>query len=61
MEKTLKKDIKFEWMENCQEIMNLLNNKMVTYPILVFPYWKKEFHVDVDVSSVALDVVLAHP
>jgi hypothetical protein len=28
---------------------------------LVFPYSKKEFHVHVDVSSVALGTVLAQP
>ena len=34
---------------------------MVTTPILVFPDSKKEIHVHVDVSSIALDVVLTHP
>jgi hypothetical protein len=32
--------------------------EMVTAPILVFPYWSKEFHVHVDASSIALGVVL---
>jgi hypothetical protein len=31
---------------------------MVTVPILVFPDWTKEFHVDVDASSIALGDVL---
>ena len=31
---------------------------MASMPILVFPDWNKEFHVHVDVSSVALGVVL---
>jgi hypothetical protein len=34
---------------------------MVTTPILVFPYWSKEFHVHVDDSSIALGEVLAQP
>ena len=34
---------------------------MVTVPILIFPDWKKEFHVHVDASSIALGVVLAQP
>ena len=34
---------------------------MVTAPILIFPYWTKEFHVHVDASSIALGAVLAQP
>ena len=58
MEKLLKKDAKFQWMEPYQEILDKLNNKMATEPILVFLDWKKEFHVHVDASSVALSIVL---
>ena len=38
--------------------MDVLKNKMFTMP-LVFAYLKKEFHVHVEVSFVALIVVLA--
>jgi hypothetical protein len=31
---------------------------MVTAPIMVFPDWRKEFHVHVDVSFIALGEVL---
>ena len=34
---------------------------MATASILVFPDWKKEFHVHVGASSVALDIVLTQP
>ena len=60
MEKLLKKDVKFQWSEQCQESLDFLKNKMVTTPISVFPRWKKEIHVHVDASFVALGFVLAH-
>jgi hypothetical protein len=34
---------------------------MVIAPILVFPYWRNEFYVHVDVSSIALGEVLEQP
>jgi hypothetical protein len=61
MQKLLKKDIKFRWNDECQQSLDILKEKMVTTPILVFPYWSKKFHVHVDASSIALGEVLAHP
>jgi hypothetical protein len=48
MEKMLKKDTKFQWNEDCQQGLEMLKEKMVTTPILVFPDWEKTFHVHVD-------------
>ena len=59
MEYLLKKDSKFQWTEECQQIFDTLKHKMVTAPILVFPDWSKEFNVYVDASSIALRAVLA--
>jgi hypothetical protein len=59
MEKLLKKDIIFQWNEDCQQGLNTLKETMVTTPILVFHDWKKSFHVHVDASSIALGPVLA--
>jgi hypothetical protein len=41
MEKLLKKDIKYQWNEECQQSLDILKEKMVTAPILVFPDWLK--------------------
>ena len=59
MEKLLKRDAKFKWTQECQQSLGILKEKMVTTPILVFPYWKFPFHVHVDASSIALGVILS--
>ena len=47
--------------EECQKSLDILKERMVTTPILVFLDWKKIFHVHVDASSIALGVILAQP
>ena len=61
MEKLLKLDEKYQWTEECQKSLDILKEKMVTVPILVFPDWKQPFHVHVDASSIALGIILAQP
>jgi hypothetical protein len=58
MEKFLKKEANFQWNEDCQKGLNTLKKKLVTRPILIFPDWKKEFHVHVDASSIGLGVII---
>jgi hypothetical protein len=41
MENLLKKDINFQWNDECQEILDILKEKMVRTPILRFINWKK--------------------
>jgi len=41
LEKLLKKDTKYQWTEECQHNFDILKEKMVTMPILVFLDWKK--------------------
>lgn len=48
----------FCWDEECQNSLDVLKEKMVIVPILVFPNWKKEFHVHGDASCIALGAVL---
>ena len=50
MEKLLKRDVKYEWTEECHKSLDILKEKMVIALILVFPYWKRLFHVHVDAS-----------
>jgi len=39
--------------------LNKLKEKIVSTPILVYPYWNKKFHVHIDASGITLGVVLA--
>jgi len=59
LEKLFKKDTKYKWTEEWQHSFDILKEKMVTASILVFPNWKKEFHIHVNASSVALGIILA--
>ena len=61
MEKLFKKETKFQWTIDCQEILDKIKNKMATTPILVFPYWEEEFHFHVNALSISLGVVPMHP
>jgi hypothetical protein len=61
MEKMLRKDTKYQWNNECQHGLDTLKEKMVTAPILVFPYWEKTFHVHVDASVIALGAILVQP
>jgi hypothetical protein len=61
MEKLLKKDTKYQWNEKLHHSLDILKEKMVTMPILVFPDWEKEFHVHVDASSIVLGEIWTQP
>lgn len=58
MENILKKDVAFYWNDEFQKSLDMLKEKMVIAPILVFPDWKKEFHGHVDTSCIVLGIVL---
>lgn len=58
MEKLLKNDVTFCWNDDNKKSLDIMKEKMVTAPILVFSDWKKEFHVHVDVSCIALGTLL---
>ena len=52
---------RFFWDDECQKSFELLKEKMVSVPILIFPDWAKVFHVHVDASGIALGAVLTQP
>jgi len=40
METLLKRDVKYQWTEECKKSLDTLKEKMVTAPILTFADWK---------------------
>jgi hypothetical protein len=38
--------------------LDTLKEKIVTTPILLFPYWENTFHVHVDASAITLGAIL---
>ena len=59
--KLLRKDVKFEWMEACQQAFNELRSKLSTYPVLRPPRWDLPFHVFYDTSAIAVGSALCQP
>ena len=59
MEKLLKKDVAFIWSPECQGRFDILEAKMASAPLLLFPNLRKEFHVHVNASYIVLGLVLA--
>jgi hypothetical protein len=41
--------------------LEIIKEKMVTIPILVFQDWENTFHVNVHASSIALGAILTQP
>ena len=52
MEILLKKDVTFYWNDDYKKSLDIMKENIVTALILVFPKWKKEFHVHVDASCI---------
>jgi hypothetical protein len=61
METLLKKEANFQCNEDYDKGLDTLKKKLVVMSIMIFPDWKKEFHVHVDASSIALGATLSQP
>ena len=56
--KLLKKGIKFEWTEKCQNSFELLKGMLVEAPVLMQPTSGKEYTLYSDASGIGLGCVL---
>ena len=58
MLRNLKKDVKFEWDEECQQAFEKLKNALVSAPILIFPNMSEPFMLVTDKSRQAVGYIL---
>jgi hypothetical protein len=54
----LKKNVKFNWSNECDEAFKILKNKLIEAPILVLPNFDKPFQLFTDASGTGLGAVL---
>jgi RNase H-like domain found in reverse transcriptase len=54
----LKKNKKFEWMEECTEAVDKLIKAVTSNPVLLCPDFKKPFILEVDVSQYMMGAIL---
>jgi hypothetical protein len=54
----LKKNIKFEWTDVCQQAFEELWGRLSTYPVLMPSNWSKSFHIYCNTSNMAVRSVL---
>lgn len=59
MTNLLRKDIKFNWDENCQQAFDKLKEILCSEPILQYPDFTKEFILTTDASGKALGAILS--
>src|SRR2546423_188119 len=54
----LKKDINYEWTEECQQVFQQLKNRLISAPLLTYPDFDKSFILFTDASLAALGAVI---
>jgi len=55
----LKKDVKFNWSEECEKAFGKLKHALCTEPVLQYPDFTKEFILTTDASGKALGAILS--
>ena len=58
MHELLKKNIRFEWLEESQKSMNKLKKRLTTALVLIIPQGAEVFEIYYDASKQGLGVVL---
>ncbi|KAK9117261.1 hypothetical protein Sjap_016208 [Stephania japonica] len=58
MTQLTKKDVKFQWNDDCEQAFRTLKERLTTAPVLVLPESGKGFEVNTDASKIGLGCVL---
>lgn len=59
LDKLTRKGESFVWGTEQEGAFKELKDQLVSAPILVYPYWNKEFHVHIDASNFTIGATLA--
>ena len=59
IDELLKKEVEFQWIQECDNAFELLKRKLIEAPILRFTNWSRKLHVHLDASNFFVDVVLS--
>ena len=57
----LKKEVKFDWNNDCTQAYNKLKAILTSYPTLRSPDFTKPFELSVDASDVGVGAMLVQP
>lgn len=60
LNKLCRKNVKYEWNEQCEKSFNILKNALTNPPILQYPDFSKEFILQTDASGTAIGAVLCN-
>jgi predicted aspartyl protease len=53
------KDVPFQWSKECQNSFELLKEKLISSPVLVYPDFSKPFTLECDASGSAIGLILS--
>lgn len=60
LNKLCRRNVKYEWTEQCEISFNILKNALINPPILQYPDFSKEFILQTDASGTAIGAVLCN-
>ena len=58
LNKLLRKNVKFEWCEQCESSFETLKEKLTSSPILAFPNFDLDFQLSVDACNTSIGYIL---